>query len=98
MGLLCLSWKEKREKEVYRLDEKNEKNEGRSEGLPDSQADESSNAESQGERSQRTSQEKSKRLFHVDFARICAVMCVIFEHSGSSAETSMLLLDLGPAY
>lgn len=23
-----------------------------------------------------------KRLFHVDFARICAVMCVIFEHSG----------------
>ncbi|CAK9026668.1 unnamed protein product [Durusdinium trenchii] len=95
VGLLCLSWKEKREKEVYRLDEKNEKNEGRSEGLPDSQADESSNAESQGERSQRTSQEKSKRLFHVDFARICAVMCVIFEHSGSSAETSMLLLDLG---
>ncbi|CAK9026730.1 unnamed protein product [Durusdinium trenchii] len=87
VGLLCLSWKEKREKEVYRLDEKNEKNEGRSEGLPDSQADESSNAESQGERSQRTSQEKSKRLFHVDFARICAVMCVIFEHSGGVSYT-----------
>ena len=25
----------------------------------------------------------STRLWHVDFARICAVMCVIFEHSGS---------------
>lgn len=26
--------------------------------------------------------QKKERLFHVDFARICAVMCVIFEHSG----------------
>lgn len=25
---------------------------------------------------------KAERLYHVDFARICAVMCVIFEHSG----------------
>ena len=29
---------------------------------------------------------EKKRLFHVDFARICAVMCVIFEHSGRDAQ------------
>eukprot|EP00930_Biecheleria_cincta_P055131 TRINITY_DN41492_c0_g1_i1.p1 TRINITY_DN41492_c0_g1~~TRINITY_DN41492_c0_g1_i1.p1 ORF type:complete len:531 (-),score=64.73 TRINITY_DN41492_c0_g1_i1:65-1657(-) len=28
------------------------------------------------------SREESQRLWHLDFARICAVMCVIFEHSG----------------
>jgi len=30
---------------------------------------------------------KAERLYHVDFARICAVMCVIFEHSGGISYT-----------
>lgn len=31
---------------------------------------------------QRSDTQDRKRLWHLDFARICAVMCVIFEHSG----------------
>lgn len=32
--------------------------------------------------SQHAGEEEPQRLWHMDFARICAVMCVIFEHSG----------------
>eukprot|EP00438_Fugacium_kawagutii_P035204 Skav204738 [mRNA] locus=scaffold1854:186639:199067:+ [translate_table: standard] len=37
---------------------------------------------------------QKKRLFHVDFARICAVMCVIFEHSGGLVEERAPLRDV----
>ncbi|CAE7913246.1 Jmjd8 [Symbiodinium necroappetens] len=41
-------------------------------------------AEERGEGGEASTEAASTRLWHVDFARICAVMCVIFEHSGKS--------------
>eukprot|EP00437_Effrenium_voratum_P054864 CAMPEP_0181518120 /NCGR_PEP_ID=MMETSP1110-20121109/65086_1 /TAXON_ID=174948 /ORGANISM="Symbiodinium sp., Strain CCMP421" /LENGTH=519 /DNA_ID=CAMNT_0023648479 /DNA_START=29 /DNA_END=1588 /DNA_ORIENTATION=- len=44
-------------------------------------------AEERGEGGEASTEAASTRLWHVDFARICAVMCVIFEHSGGETYT-----------
>ena len=55
----------------------------RADGGPDASPNDSSGQVGQTvENDANATKPKAERLYHVDFARICAVMCVIFEHSG----------------